>query len=158
MADFTGGSVASGAGVAGSVQLAANFTKTLGDGASGIGPYTRFGTPQLTAIKIVSATLDFTTTPNIANSILSKVIRGVQAAGVDIFYVGKPHASTDGVVMLVTSNTLPRGGRGADLLGGTADTGETTFENLEETISLAAKGANADITVTEVVLTGVGFA
>jgi hypothetical protein len=158
MADFTGGSVASGAGVAGSVQLAANFTKTLGDGASGIGPYTRFGTPQLTAIKIVSATLDFTTTPNIANSILSKVIRGVQAAGVDIFYVGKPHASTDGVVMLVTSNTLPRGGRGADLLGGTADTGETTFENLEETISLAAKGANGDITVTEVVLTGVGFA
>ena len=102
--------------------------------------------------------MDFTTTPNIANSILSKVIRGVQAAGVDIFYVGKPHASTDGVVMLVTSNTLPRGGRGADLLGGTADTGETTFENLEETISLAAKGANADITVTEVVLTGVGFA
>jgi hypothetical protein len=158
MADFTGGSVASGAGVAGSVQLAANFTKTLGDGASGIGPYTRFGTPQLTAIKIVSASLDFTTTPTIANSILSKVIRGVQAAGVDIFYVGKPHASTDGVVMLVTSNTLPRGGRGADLLGGTADTGETTFENLEETISLAAKGANADITVTEVVLTGVGFA
>ena len=158
MADFTGGSVASGAGVAGSVQLAANFTKTLGDGASGIGPYTRFGTPQLTAIKIVSATLDFTTTPTIANSLLSKVVRGVQAAGVDIFYVGKPHASTQGVIMLVTSNTLPRGGRGADLLGGTADTGETTFENLEETISLAAKGANADITVTEVVLTGVGFA
>ena len=27
MADFTGGSVASGAGVAGSVQLAANFAK-----------------------------------------------------------------------------------------------------------------------------------
>jgi hypothetical protein len=158
MAYFTGGSVTSGAGVAGSVQLAANFTKTLGDGAAGIGPYTRFGTPQLTAIKIVSATLDFTTTPTIANSILSKVVRGVQAAGVDIFYVGKPHASTDGVVMLVTSNTLPRGGRGADLLGGTADTGETSFENVEEHVSLAAKGAVGDITITEVVLTGVGFA
>ena len=158
MADFTGGSVASGAGVAGSVQLAANFTKTLGDGASGIGPYTRFGTPQLTAIKIVSATLDFTTTPNIANSILSKVIRGVQAAGVDIFYVGKPHASTDGVVMLVTSNTLPRGGRGADLLGGTADTGETTFENLETIVSLALGQAVTDVAITEVVLTGGTFA
>ena len=145
-------------GAASTLYLDDNTKKLLGDGAAGVGPYTRFGTPQLTAIKIVSATLDFTTTPNIANSILSKVIRGVQAAGVDIFYVGKPHASTDGVVMLVTSNTLPRGGRGADLLGGTADTGETTFENLEETISLAAKGANADITVTEVVLTGVGFA
>ena len=158
MADFTTGSITSGAGVAGSVQLAANSTKTLGDGAAGIGPYTRFGTPQLTAIKIVSATLDFTTTPNIANSLLSKVVRGVQAAGVDIFYVGKPHASTDGVVMLVTSNTLPRGGRGADLLGGTADTGETSFENVEEHVSLAAKGAVGDITVTEVVLTGVSFA
>jgi hypothetical protein len=44
------------------------------------------------------------------------------------------------------------------LLGGTADTGETTYENLEESVSLAAKGANGDITVTEVVLTGVGFA
>ena len=158
MADFTTGSITSGAGVAGSVQLAANSTKTLGDGAAGIGPYTRFGTPQLTAIKIVSATLDFTTTPEIANSLLSKVVRGVQAAGVDIFYVGKPHASTDGVVMLVTSNTLPRGGRGADLLGGTADTGETSFENVEEHVSLAAKGAVGDITVTEVVLTGVSFA
>ena len=158
MADFTTGSITSGAGVAGSVQLAANSTKTLGDGAAGIGPYTRFGTPQLTAIKIVSASLDFTTTPNIANSLLSKVVRGVQAAGVDIFYVGKPHASTDGVVMLVTSNTLPRGGRGADLLGGTADTGETSFENVEEHVSLAAKGAVGDITVTEVVLTGVSFA
>jgi hypothetical protein len=136
----------------------ANAFKTLGDGAAGIGPYTRFGTPQLTAIKIVSASLDFTTTPTITNSLLSKVVRGVQAAGVDIFYVGKPHASTEGVIMLVTSNTLPRGGRGADLLGGTADTGETTYENVEEHVSLAAKGAIGDITITEVVLTGVTFA
>ena len=139
-------------------RISANAFKTLGDGAAGIGPYTKFGTPQLTAIKIVSATLDFTTTPEITNSILSKVVRGVQAAGVDIFYIGKPHASTQGVIMLVTSNTLSRGGRGADLLGGTADAGETTYENLEETISLVAKGANADITVTEVVLTGTTFA
>ena len=140
-------------------RISANAFKTLGDGAAGIGPYTRFGTPQLTAIKIVSATLDFTTTPEITNSILSKVVRGVQAAGVDIFYIGKPHASTQGVIMLVTSNTLPRGGRGADVyLGGTADIGETTYENLEETISLVAKGAGADITVTEVVLTGTTFA
>jgi hypothetical protein len=139
-------------------RISANALKTLGDGAAGIGPYTRFGTPQLTAIKVVSASLDFTTTPEITNSLFSRAVRGVQAAGVDIFYVGKPHASSQGIIMLVTSNTLPRGGRGADLFGGTADAGETTYENIETIVSLAVGAAVTDITVTEVVLTGTTFA
>jgi len=139
-------------------RIGANAFKTLGDGAAGIGPYTRFGTPELTAIKIVSGSLDFTTTPTITNSLLSKVVRGVQAAGVDIFYVGKPHASTQGIIMLVTSNTLSRGGRGAEAFGGTNDTGETTYENIEEITADALGVAGSDITVTEVVLTGTTFA
>ena len=139
-------------------RIGANAFKTLGDGAAGIGPYTRFGTPELTAIKIVSGSLDFTTTPTITNSLLSKLVRGVQAAGVDIFYVGKPHASTEGVVMLVTSNTLPRGGRGASAFGGTDDTGEITYENIEEQVADALGVAGSDITAVELVLTGVTFA
>ena len=139
-------------------RVSANAFKTLGDGAAGIGPYTRFGTPQLTALQIVSGTQDFTTTPAITNSLLSKVVRGVQAAGVDIFYVGKPHASTQGVIMLVTSNTLPRGGRGASAFGGTDDTGETSFENIEEQVADALGVAGSDITAAELVLTGTTFA
>jgi hypothetical protein len=139
-------------------RISANAFKTLGDGAAGIGPYTKFGTPQLTALQVVSATLDFTTTPTITNSLLSKAVRGVQAAGVDIFYVGKPHASTQGVIMLVTSNTLSRGGRGASAFGGTDDTGETTYENIEEQVADALGVAGSDITATELVLTGTTFA
>ena len=139
-------------------RISANAFKTLGDGASGIGPYTRFGTPQLTALQVVSATLDFTTTPAIVNSNLSKLVRGVQAAGVDIFYIGKPHASTQGVIFLVTSNTLSRGGRGASAYGGTEDTGETTYENIEEQVADALGVAGSDITATELVLTGTTFA
>ena len=139
-------------------RVSANAFKTLGDGAAGIGPYTRFGTPQLTALQVVSATLDFTTTPTITNSLLSKAVRGVQAAGVDIFYIGKPHASSQGVIMLVTSNTLPRGGRGASAFGGTDDTGETSYENIEEQVADALGVAGSDITATELVLTGTTFA
>jgi len=139
-------------------RVSANAFKTLGDGAAGIGPYTKFGTPQLTALQIVSGTQDFTTTPTITNSLLSKVVRGVQAAGVDIFYIGKPHASTQGVIMLVTSNTLPRGGRGASAFGGTDDTGETSYENIEEQVADALGVAGSDITAVELVLTGTTFA
>jgi hypothetical protein len=64
MADLYG--VAIGGGVTGNVDT--NARKILGDGASGIGPYTRFGTPQLQALKIISATINFTTTPAATNS------------------------------------------------------------------------------------------
>ena len=138
--------------------LPANNYKLLGDGAAGIGPYTRFGTRQLVALQVVSATLDFTTTPTIPNSLMSKAVAGLIAGGAEVFYVGKPHASTQGFIALVALDTANPGGRGADAIGGTADTGNTTYETLEETVSLRAKGANGDITITEMVLTGTTFA
>ena len=138
--------------------LPANNYKLLGDGAAGIGPYTRFGTRQLQAIKVVSATLDFTTTPTISNSLLSKAVAGLIAGGAEVFYVGKPHASTQGFIALVALDTANPGGRGADAIGGTADTGNTTYETLEESVSLRAAGTNGDITITEMVLTGTTFA
>ena len=138
--------------------LSANNYKLLGDGAAGVGPYTRFGTRQLVALQVVSATLDFTTTPTITNSLMSKAVAGLIAGGAEVFYVGKPHASTQGFIALVALDTANPGGRGADAIGGTADTGNTTYETLEETVSLRAKGANGDITITEMVLTGTTFA
>ena len=74
----------------------------------------------------------------------------------EIYYVGIP--ASDFVTVLVNSNTVSRGGRGADIYGGTADTGETTFENLETIVSLALGQAVTDVTITEVVLTGGTFA
>jgi len=142
----------------GSTTFGSNANKTLGDGAAGIGPYTRFGTPTLTALQIVSATLNFTTTPANANSNYSKLVRGLQAAGVEIYYGGKPHSSTQGAIFLVNDNTIPRGGRGASAFGGTDDTGETTYENIEEIVADALGVAGSDITAAELVLTGTTFA
>ena len=136
-------------------DAAANNYKMLGDGASGVGPYTRFGTPQLLALKIVSAALDETTTPAISKSILQKIINGLQSHA-EVYYVGIPAANF--IVALVNASTVSRGGNGAAAFGGTNDSGETTFENLETLISLAAGQAVTDITVTEVTLTGGTFA
>ena len=134
---------------------AANNYKLLGDGAAGVGPYTRFGTPQLLALKIVSAALNETTTPAITKSILQKIINGLQSHA-EVYYVGIPDA--DFIVALVNASTVSRGGNGAAAYGGTSDSGETTFENLETLVSLAAGQAVADITITAVTLTGGTFA
>ena len=136
-------------------DAAANNYKLLGDGTSGVGPYTRFGTPQLLALKIVSAALDETTTPTISKSILQKIINGLQSHA-EVYYVGIPAANF--IVALVNASTVSRGGNGAAAFGGTNDSGETTFENLETLISLAAGQAVTDITVTAVELTGGTFA
>jgi hypothetical protein len=136
-------------------RVGANNYKLLGDGASGIGPYTRFGTPTLTALKIVSTAINETTTPTITNSNLQKIVNALQSHA-EIYYVGIP--ASDFVTVIVNSNTVSRGGRGADLFGGTADTGETTFENLETIVSLALGQAVTDVEITEVVLTGGTFA
>jgi hypothetical protein len=80
------------------------------------------------------------------------------AGGAEVFYVGKPHTSTQGFIALVALDTANPGGRGADSIGGTADTVNTGYETLEESVSLRAKGANGDITITNVVLTGTTFA
>ena len=136
-------------------NAAANNYKLLGDGTAGVGPYTRFGTPQLLALKIVSTALDETTTPAITKSILQQIINGLQAHA-EVYYVGIPAANF--IVAIVNASTVSRGGNGAAAYGGTDDAGETTFENLETLISLAAGQAVTDITVTAVTLTGGTFA
>ena len=135
-----------------------NALKLLGDGAAGVGPYTRFGTVILTAVKVTSATTNFTTTPEAANSNLYKAVKALQM-GAEVFYVGKPTASgSNNFVALVNSATLQRGGRGASAYGGTDDTGDTTFEALEEIITNALGNSANDTTIVEVVLTGPTFA
>ena len=135
-----------------------NALKLVGDGAAGIGPYTKFGTVVLTAIKVTSASVDFTTTPAAANSNLYKAVTALQM-GAEVFYVGKPTSSgSNNFVALVNSATLQRGGRGASAYGGTDDTGNTTFEALEEIITNALGQSANDTTIAEVVLTGPTFA
>lgn len=135
-----------------------NALKLVGDGASGVGPYTKFGTVVLTAVKVTSTTVDFTTTPAAANSNLYKAVKALQM-GAEVFYVGKPTASgSNNFVALVNSATLQRGGRGASAYGGTDDTGDTTFEALEEIITNALGQSANDTTIAEVVLTGPTFA
>jgi len=135
-----------------------NALKLVGDGASGVGPYTKFGTVVLTAVKVTSASVDFTTTPAAANSNLYKAVKALQM-GAEVFYVGKPTASgSNNFVALVNSATLQRGGRGASAYGGTDDTGDTTFEALEEIITNALGQSANDTTIAEVVLTGPTFA
>lgn len=121
-------------------------------------PLSQFGTPALLALSITSATVNLTTTPTITNSNLSKVVRGLQSHA-EIYYVGSPTASgSNTVVALVNANTVSRGGRGASAYGGTDDTGETTYENLEEMIADSLGVAVDDITVAAVALTGLTFA
>jgi hypothetical protein len=139
----------------GSTTFGANALKLVGDGAAGIGPYTRFGTPQLTALKVVSTALNESTSPEAAASTMQKVVNAIQAHA-EVYYAGIP--ASDFITILVNSSTVSRGGNGAALFGGTNDSGETTFENLETIVSLALGQAVTDVTITEVVLTGGTFA
>ena len=139
----------------GSTTFGANALKLVGDGAAGIGPYTRFGTPQLTALKVVSTALNESTSPEAAASTMQKVVNAIQAHA-EVYYAGIP--ASDFITILVNSSTVSRGGNGAALFGGTNDSGETTFENLETIVSLALGQAVTDIAITEVVLTGGTFA
>ena len=148
MADLYG--VAIGGGVTGNVD--ANARKILGDGASGIGPYTRFGTPQLQALKIISATINFSTTPANANSNLYKAITALQRLA-EVYYVGIPGNTATGFVAIVHLNKTDSGdGFGASSTGG------TSYENIEDEIRAALGTAEDDVTVTTVTLSGLTFA
>jgi hypothetical protein len=136
-----------------SVNVDANARKLLGDGASGVGPYTSFGTPQLQALKIVSATINFTTTPTIVGSNLSLAVRGLQDLA-EIYYVGKPTASGANQFIALVNITKTDSGDGY----GSATTWTGTYENIEDSIRSALGTAEDDITVTEVALTGLTFA
>jgi hypothetical protein len=133
-----------------SVAVDANARKLLGDGASGIGPYTSFGTPTLVAIKVVSATINFTTTPTIVNSNMSKAVTGLQSRA-EVYYVGKPASGPNQFVALIHGEDSNDGyGASSTFAGG--------YENLEDAIRAALGTAEDDITITEVALAGLSFA
>jgi|LauGreDrversion4_2_1035121.scaffolds.fasta_scaffold165885_2 hypothetical protein len=139
-------------GLAGNyATIGGNAKKVLGDGASGVGPYTSFGTPVLTAIKVVSATINFTTTPTIANSNMYKAVAGLQSRA-EIYYVGKPTAS--GANQFVALIHAEDSGDGY----GASTSFDGSYENIEDAIGAALGVAENDITVTEISLTGLTFA
>lgn len=135
-----------------SVTVDSNARKLLGDGTAGIGPYTRFGTPQLQAIKIVSATVDFSATPSAVNSNLYKAVAALQNLA-EIYYVGIPGNTATGFVAMVNLNKTDSG-------DGYANANElgTSFENIEDAIRTALGTAEDNVTVTAVALSGLTFA
>ena len=134
-----------------SVNVDANARKLLGDGAAGIGPYTSFGTPTLVALKIVSATIDFTTTPEAVNSNLYKAVIGLQSRA-EVYYVGKPTASGANQFVALVHGEDSNDGYGA------SSTFAGGYENLEDAIRAALGTSEDDITITEVALGGLTFA
>jgi hypothetical protein len=129
-----------------------NTRKLLGDGAAGVGPYTSFGTPKLQALKIVSATVDFSTTPAAENSNLYKAVTALQGLA-EIYYVGKPGNTATGFVALVNVNKTDIGDGYA-----TYGSDDGSYENLEDVIRAALGTAENDVTVTNITLTGLTFA
>ena len=135
-----------------SVNVDANAIKLLGDGASGVGPYTSFGTPKLQAIKVISATINFTTSPASANSNMAKAITGLQSLA-EVYYVGVPTATgANQFIALVNLNKTDSG-------DGYANANElgTSYENIEDAIGAALGAAENDITITNSTLTGLSF-
>jgi len=134
-----------------SVNVDANARKLLGDGSAGVGPYTSFGTPTLVALKIVSATINFTTTPTIPNSNMSKAVTGLQSRA-EVYYVGIPTASGANQFVALVHGEDSNDGYGA------SSTFAGGYENLEDAIGAALGVSENDITITEVALTGLTFA
>jgi hypothetical protein len=136
------------------IKVDANARRLLGDGAAGVGPYTSFGTPQLQAIKVISSSYDFTTTPAVANSNLSKAVRGLQQLG-EIYYAGVPTASgANQFIALINLNNTFNGatqGSGSD---GTSQDG--TYTAVEADV-LAELGGSGSVTITNSTLTGLTF-
>ena len=130
-----------------------NARRLVGDGTAGVGPYTSFGTPKLQAIKVVSATVDFTTTPTVSNSNLAKAVFALQGLA-EIYYVGIPTAAgANQFVALVNLNKTDAGdGYGA------SSSADGSYENIEDAIGAALGTAENDVTVTNVTLTGLTFA
>ena len=148
MADLYG--VAIGGGVSGNVD--ANARRLLGDGSAGVGPYTRFGTPQLQALKIVSATINFTTTPTVANSNIYKAVTALQSLA-EVYYVGIPTASgaNQFIAMVHLNKTDAGDGFGA------SSSADGSYENIEDAIRAALGTAENDVTITNSTLTGLSF-
>lgn len=133
--------------------VGANSRKLTGDGDSGAGPYTRFGAPQLQAIKVISASIDFSTNYTTANSNYSKAIAAIQQRA-EVYYAGIPGNTATGFLVLINKNT----GDAGDAYGASS-TPDGSYDNLEEVIDIAVNGSDSgDITITNVALTGLTFA
>ena len=129
-----------------------NARRLLGDGASGVGPYTSFGTPKLQALKIISSGYNFTTTPTVSNSNLAKAVFALQGLA-EIYYVGVPTASgANQFIALVNINKTDTGA----LYGASSGSPDGTYANLEAVI-LAALGGSGTVTITDSTLTGLSF-
>jgi len=129
-----------------------NTRKLVGDGTSGVGPYTSFGTPKLQAIKIISATINFSTTPAAENSNLYKAVSALQGLA-ELYYVGVPGNTATGFVALVNINNTDAGDGYA-----ASSSADNSYENIEDVIGAALGAAENDITVTNVTLGGLTFA
>jgi hypothetical protein len=129
-----------------------NTRKLVGDGTSGVGPYTSFGTPKLQAIKIISATINFSTTPAAENSNLYKAVSALQGLA-ELYYVGVPGNTATGFVALVNINNTDAGDGYA-----ASSSADNSYENIEDVIGAALGTAENDITVTNVTLGGLTFA
>jgi hypothetical protein len=129
-----------------------NARKLVGDGADGIGPYTRFGTPQLQAIKVISASVDFSTDYDDPDSDFSKAVRALQDRA-EIYYVGIPGNTATGFTVLINATKSDAGdGYGAN------SSADGTYDNLEEVVDVAVNGSDSgDITISNVTLTGLTF-
>ncbi len=132
--------------------VGANSRKVLGDGTSGAGPFTRFGTPQLQAIKIVSATINFSTSYTNSDSDFSKVVRALQDFA-EVYYVGIPGNTATGFTALVNVTKTDTG----DGFGASTNF-DGSYENMEDGLRAAIGTAENDVTVTNVSLTGLTFA
>ena len=135
-----------------SVNIDANARRLLGDGTDGVGPYTRFGTPQLQALKIISATINFTTTPAAVNSNLYKAVTALQSLA-EVYYVGIPTASgaNQFIAMVHINKTDAGDGFGA------SSSADGSYENIEDIIRAALGTSENDVTVTNSTLTGLSF-
>ena len=138
--------------------VGANARKLVGDGASGAGPYTRFGTPQLQIIEIAgvhsASAVDFTrgavaaNAPNTssgaytdANSNLAAAVNALQGFA-EVYMIGVPSATE--FCAVIHKNTANSGD----------STTTTTGYGLMEAAIKAAIKADTSVTITELTLTG----
>ena len=132
----------------GSTTFGANALKLdldKGQTFSATNPLTDVGTPQLQIVKFSVADANISTTPTIANSLLSQLIRAVQPFG-EIYSVGAfTNANPSVGIMLFKKDTL----NGADS-GNTQGTG---FGLMEAAVVAGVTGATA-ATIAEGSLTG----
>ena len=134
-----------------------NARKLVGDGASGAGPYTRFGTPQLQIIEVAAVhsgnPVDFTagavgvSAPGSsgsytdANSNLSAAVNAIQGFA-EIYMVGVPSATE--FCAVIHKNTANSGDSNTTITG---------YGLMEAAIKEAIK-AGTSVTITELTLTG----